>query len=154
MIWWLPLALAIPIFFAWAVVHEGAHALVSMAAGCRVTSFKPWPHKAEGAWYFGRVTYDMPGPTISKLAPYIVDLVLFSAFAVPLFFVGDAWAWTVLLTLAAAPPVNSATAVMGRLHLRESNDLWKLHWAWSWVVFLLVVAYAAVGAAAITARFT
>ena len=154
MIWWFPLALAIPIYLAWTFVHEGAHALTAMAAGCKVTSFKPWPHKVEGrGWYFGRVTYDKPGPMVSKLAPYIVDFIAFPAFAIPLFFVDNAWAWSSLLTLAAAPTVNSATAVMGRLHLKENTDLWKPHWAWSWVVFLLVIAYAAVGSAAITARF-
>lgn len=155
MSWWLPLALAIPVYFAWAFVHEGSHALAAMAAGCKVTSFKPWPHKVDGkGWYFGRVTYDEPPPMVSKLAPYITDLVAFPAFAVPLFYVGNDWAWFVLVTLAAAPPVNTGTAVMGRLHLKESTDLWELHWAWSWVAFLLVVAYAMVGSAAIVVRIT
>ena len=40
------------------LLHEFAHVVVFRLAGARVESFRPWPHRHDGRWYFGRVVAD------------------------------------------------------------------------------------------------
>lgn len=143
MIWWLPLAFAVPCFFIWTTVHEGAHALSAMAEGRNIKSFKPWPHKAGDNWYFGRVLYDKPSEwTFTSLAPYWFDLVAFVGLAVGLWFVGaEGYAGTAMITVIACPLVNTATAVYGRFRSVRRPDLAKVSWGWASPFFFLLLLY-------------
>lgn len=41
------------------VLHEGVHAIIAATApGARVTAFKPYPHKKDGRWLVGEMTYE------------------------------------------------------------------------------------------------
>jgi hypothetical protein len=56
--WWvhlifIALGAAITLF-----LHEFSHVVMCWANGLKVHSFKPYPHKADGKWYFGRITRD------------------------------------------------------------------------------------------------
>jgi len=37
------------------VLHELSHAVATWATGGKVTLFRPWPHRHEGRFYFGRM---------------------------------------------------------------------------------------------------
>jgi hypothetical protein len=61
------------------VLHELMHCFVVWAHGGKVTSFKPWPHRVDGHFFFGRMTYESEvalGRGM-KLAPFLKALVLF-----------------------------------------------------------------------------
>lgn len=61
------------------VLHELMHCFVVWAHGGKVTSFKPWPHKVEGRFFFGRMVYESEvdlGRGM-KLAPLPKALALF-----------------------------------------------------------------------------
>jgi hypothetical protein len=56
-VWWLWLILALIGAPLTLFLHELAHSFVVWGEGGRVTSFKPYPHFADGHFYFGRVEY-------------------------------------------------------------------------------------------------
>lgn len=45
--------------YAALVLHEGIHAIVAAtASGARITAFKPYPHKKDGRWLMGEMSYE------------------------------------------------------------------------------------------------
>jgi hypothetical protein len=63
--------------------HESAHALAAHCNGYELVDYKPYPHKMDGHYYFGSVSYIMPigkeMDTIVAMAPYMWDATLFIA---------------------------------------------------------------------------
>jgi len=58
--WWIILA---PLgAFLSLNLHELAHCVVVWAIGGRVIGFKPWPHRHEGRFYLGRMTWERDTP--------------------------------------------------------------------------------------------
>jgi len=56
--------------------HEGAHALTAMAYGFPIITFKVLPHRFEGNFYWGRVSW-LPTDkdrSLIYMMPYIVNL--------------------------------------------------------------------------------
>ena len=141
MIWWVPIAAALPAFFLWDVVHEGSHALAALVCGRKVTSFKPWPHRTKDGFLFGRVTYDRSGNTFTKIAPYIIDMIAMAVFVLSFVFVGNQWARSALLVLLACPAVNTAIGVQARYRWNEGADLSRVHWGWALPFYYGLLAY-------------
>lgn len=56
------LLLFIPGFFLQTLVHEGAHAAVISLFDGELVTFKPWPHRHNGRFYFGRVSWRIVTP--------------------------------------------------------------------------------------------
>lgn len=140
MVWWAPPLVALGGWFAWNVIHEGAHALTALAAGVKVTSFKPWPHKHDGKWRFAGVVYDRQGPAVGVVMPYIVDAVAVVGLSI--------WAWlsspltfSFLLGTLALPVVNTCVGVQARLRMNERADLSRAHQAWALIFFYLLLCY-------------
>lgn len=65
MTWWSwMLVLALPVGYLRLVAHELSHAAMTIALGGKVywREFRPWPHKADGRWRWGRMfREDLPG---------------------------------------------------------------------------------------------
>jgi len=144
MIWWIPLALIVPLFFFWIVVHEGAHALSALAEGLKIKSFKPWPHKiSEDNWCVGYVIYDKPSRwAFTCFAPYCVDFLFFVGVFVAILFVGiDGWIGTILVTVLVCPLINTATAVYGRFTAIRKPDLSKIPWWCAAPFFFFLLLY-------------
>jgi len=155
MIWWLPLALVLPFFFLWCAAHEGAHALGAKREGLAIRAFKPYPHMIGTRFNFAAVYYSGPSSsTFTKIAPFVFDLIAFAPLAVLLFFVENAWIWTVLATLAACPVVNSIIAVQGAVRRNEHADLSKAPAGWAVVVMYLILCYAATFSVIVFSRFS
>lgn len=78
------------------VLHELMHCFVVWAHGGKVTSFKPWPQKVEGHFYFGRMLYEaeLPLGRVMHLAPFLKALSLFVVWT------GLGFLWWPLWTLA------------------------------------------------------
>jgi hypothetical protein len=58
MTWWIwMLVLALPVGYLRLVAHELSHAVATIVTGGTVDwkRFRPWPHKANGRWYWGRM---------------------------------------------------------------------------------------------------
>lgn len=53
--WWIGLAAGGAILSL--NLHELAHCVVVWFIGGKVTSYKPYPHKANGRWFIGRMTW-------------------------------------------------------------------------------------------------
>lgn len=75
----LDLLWAVPGFFLETFLHESAHGLAAKCFKASILSFKPWPHRAEGRLYFGRVTWTprvrgRRGAAVA-MAPYALALV-------------------------------------------------------------------------------
>lgn len=141
--WWLPLALAVPGYFLWTAVHEGAHALAVLITGGRVLTFKPWPHRVEGIWFFGRMVRDGGKDTLVHLAPFVLDFVAFCALVYPVTIVQGA-GWWALMTALALPVVNTAVGVLGRFRAVHKTDLRKVSWQWAVPFFALMLVYVSV----------
>lgn len=58
--------------------HEGAHALVGVAQGLRVLEFHVLPERVNGQWFWGRVLMSGRLSPLGFLAPYIVDVIVFT----------------------------------------------------------------------------
>ena len=68
----------IPCFFWHVMLHESAHGLVALLYGIKIKLY-PYPHIADGHFYFGRVTFDQPLPTSRavawlSIAPVLAEL--------------------------------------------------------------------------------
>ena len=148
MIWWL-FCVCLPfVWFMWTLIHEAAHAITARAFGHTVLSFKPFPHKADGKFYWGRVTYKYQGKDqwLIKVMPYIVDLVVAIGFGVGMILVDDPEIMTVLAALYVAPLVNTGSVVQAR-YRKNIGDLaavpggvhWGIALAVFWVFVLMVV---------------
>lgn len=144
MIWWLPLVLAAPMFLIWTTIHEGSHALAARLTGAEIRTFKPWPHRFEGRWYFGRMSYE---PSSSKglglivVFPYVVDVVVFSGLTAGFFLMASDWSFTVAATVAACSVVNTAIGILGRLRQKHKTDLSQVGWPTATTFYLFLIAY-------------
>jgi hypothetical protein len=58
--WWIGLAAGGAVLTL--NLHELAHCLVVWCIGGTVTSYKPWPHRANGRWFIGRMTWELGRP--------------------------------------------------------------------------------------------
>lgn len=54
--WWIGLAAGGAVLSL--NLHELTHCLVIWLVGGKVTSYKPWPHKAKERWWIGRMTWE------------------------------------------------------------------------------------------------
>lgn len=144
MIWWLPLVLAAPLLLIWTTIHEGSHALAARLTGAEIRTFKPWPHRFEGRWYFGRMSYEPQsekGLGFIVAAPYIVDVVGFSALIVWLFFIASDWGFTVVVTVAGCSVVNTGVGILGRLRQKYKTDLSQVGRPTATVFYIFLIAY-------------
>jgi len=142
MIWWIPVALVIPLFFLWVVVHEGSHALAAMACGRKITSVKLWPHvEPDWGFVFGSVRFEGQNNTFIMVAPYFIDILGVAGFLVALALVDGDVASSVFATVAAAPIVNTFMAVQARYRGNEKSDLAKVHWGWAVPFLYLLISY-------------
>ena len=147
MIWWLPLVLAAPLFLIWTTIHEGSHALAARLAGAEIQTFKPWPHRFEGRWYFGRMSYEPYEPHCRRgrwfimAIPYIVDVVAFSVLVAWLFCMASDWSFTVAATVAACSVVNTGIGILGRLRQKHKTDLSQVGWPTAMTFYLFLIAY-------------
>jgi hypothetical protein len=142
MIWWILLSFSLPAFALWIFLHEGAHAVTALLCGRKIVEFKPWPHKANERFYFGRVRYDREGNTFISLAPYLVDLVVLLTTAVVLLWIESAIARTVLMLILFCPFINTLVAVQARFRGNKRADLSRAHWGWALPFFYLLLLYA------------
>jgi len=99
------------------VLHEFTHCLVVWVGGGRVVSFKPWPHKVDGHFYFGRMTYDIEWPLNRKwflLAPLLKALLLFVFWGIM------GWFWHPLWLLAGWEATDIGNWLQG--YIRKSGN--------------------------------
>jgi hypothetical protein len=77
MIWWL-IGFAVVGAPLTLVLHELSHCFAVWAKHGWITSFKPWPHKVDGRFYFGRMTYAgcAPDEKAFSIAPLIKAITL------------------------------------------------------------------------------
>lgn len=138
--WFIPLILAIPLFFFWIAVHEGSHALIVILQGGKIIEFKPWPHRDEGKFYIGRITYFGKPSRWIEIAPYIMDATL-TAFFLPLvieIFVGQNLTTAIVVsTFLALPVVNTGNALKNVVQKKES-DLYGNQWEMPVRSFLII----------------
>lgn len=83
MLWWF-IGFAVVGAALTLVLHELAHCVMVWAAKGWIESFKPWPHKVDGRFYFGRMTYSgcAPNERSFTIAPLIKAISLFSLWLV------------------------------------------------------------------------
>jgi hypothetical protein len=96
-------------FGAWwsLFLHELSHAIVMKAVGCEITSFKAYPHREDGTFWFGRVRCRYQGKKMPEAYRYshIAPLAKSSTLMVGWAFL--AWlAWWPLFALAACELVD------------------------------------------------
>lgn len=123
--WYIPLILAIPLFFFWTLVHESAHAIQAIFLSGKVIDFKPYPCRIDGKWYFGYIKYEVPN--LSELdrfeisfAPYGVDAMVSAILSIGLLSnISTTWVEVLLLTIMCAPLIN--TLNQARLALQRRN---------------------------------
>lgn len=74
------------------LLHELSHCLVYKLAGAKIVVFKPWPHKYEGRFYFGRVMADRELPKAwaieSAGAPLVKATIMLGMWCILAAFVG------------------------------------------------------------------
>lgn len=143
MIWWLPIAAALPVFFLWSTVHEMSHAIAVLVRGGEVTEFKPYPHMRDGKLVFGYCQYEGESNVGLHIAPYIVDLIIFTAVAIGVMWLHNPWTFTSAITIAAAPMIDTIAGVQARYRGNARADLSKVHWGWSLPFFYLAFGYLA-----------
>jgi uncharacterized membrane protein len=138
---------ALLLYPVWVVVHEGAHALVVIGHGGKVKAFRPWPHRRNGEWVFGWISYYFDGPEDHYrvwVAAYRVDAIEFSGlYTVAWMLGGPVSVGGMVATVALfAPAVNTAVGVLGRY--RKVNplvDLARVQWKDATVFLFLLLAY-------------
>lgn len=83
MLWWF-IGFAVVGAALTLILHELAHCFVAWSAGGSVESFKPWPHKVDGRFYFGRMTYTgcAPNEKAFTIAPLIKAISLASLWVI------------------------------------------------------------------------
>lgn len=102
------LAWALPSFLLHNVIHEGAHALVALAAGCRDVRLWPFPGRKLGYWTWAHMTYETGSASFGTLrwlsvAPVFAELAWLVGFGTLLFVAPVGW-WTGFLLVE---PVSS-----------------------------------------------
>jgi len=143
MIWWIPLALVLPLFFLWVIVHEGSHALVALASGRKITSVKLWPHvEPDLGFVFGSVRFTGKSNTFILVTPYFVDVLGAAALLISFALVDGDLVRSLLATAACAPIVNTTVAVQARYRGNDRSDLARVHWGWAIPFLYLLLAYA------------
>lgn len=93
--------------------HEGAHAIAAKLRGYKITAFKFWPHKRDGRWMFGWVSWSGPHERHILLAPYYVDAALLAGLVVFLALVPASlshWYAAGVMLMGALPVVDIARA--------------------------------------------
>lgn len=109
--------------------HEGAHAIAAKLSGFEIMSFKFLPHRYNGSFYWGRVTWK-PKALFTKpnthmfLAPYYVDIVCIVAASAVIWNVDwESFFWfafTVIM-LGFSPIVDTAYNVL-KWKLKGTGD--------------------------------
>lgn len=146
MIWWLVPCLIIPYYFIWNFVHELSHCMAVIACGGQITSFRPWPHKEDGAWYFGQMKYvgkmsDVQD-NIFHIAPYTVDLIIFTMiYLLMTYLYPGIWLYTTFVTLLGCPIANTTIGILGRFRRVQKTDLSKVSWKWAVPFFAAALCY-------------
>ena len=115
--------------------HEGAHALVGIAQGLRVLEFHVLPERINGQWFWGRVLMSGRLSTLGFLAPYIVDLAVFTAGLMVGQWVSYDWwmahAWVFFMTmilLVVLPLVDVVYNVV-KWWVRDRGDFADALWS-------------------------
>ena len=101
----------------WTVLHEGAHAGAASLSGREVTSFRPYPHVARGAFAMGSTEYTGQRSGFVSVAPYMMDMAIFVASDLAIDNVDESRKfWLVSLMACALVDVawNYAVAIDGR----------------------------------------
>jgi hypothetical protein len=122
--WWLGLALVLPCWFLWTLLHEGAHVLAAvLLAGARVQHFRPWPHiTADRRFVFGSMSwvslYELSAPSgrswrlaLISLAPRIPNAV--AALVLPFGPLFDGWTEVVWAMVWGAGLVDLGVGSLG-----------------------------------------
>jgi len=113
---WLPLlllgVLGAPLTL---LLHELSHAVATWATGGRVTEFRPWPHRFDGRWYFGRMMREGGDDYTVAVAPAVKANSLVFVYALA------AWVWAPLACLAAWELVDFAWWWRGWLWKPDSD---------------------------------
>ena len=95
--YWWTLILILPMGYLRLVAHELSHAAAARALGLKVPwdKFWPWPHKADGRWYWGRMyREDAPGKIddlLVSLAPLERAQIFMLAWIIPAIFWAPLW---------------------------------------------------------------
>lgn len=131
MIWWLPIAAALPVFFLWNTVHEMSHAVAVLVLGGKVTAFRPYPHLEDGKFVFGYFRYEGKSGVGLHIAPYLTDFIVFTTTAIGIVWIDNPWAFTSVLTILMAPVLDTIAGVQARYRGNERADLAKVHWGWA-----------------------
>lgn len=143
MIWWIPLAFVVPLFFLWVTVHEGSHALAALASGRKITSVKLWPHvEPDLGFVFGSVRFTGSNTTFILITPYFVDILGAAALLVSFALVDGDLVRSIFATVVCAPIVNTAVAVQARFRGNDRSDLARVHWGWAIPFLYLLIFYA------------
>lgn len=101
--------LVVGILFSF-LAHELSHLVVAKWVGADITAFKPWPHKYQDRWYFGRVSCDGLGE--KRVLFYDAPLIKTVMFSV-LWLVLGIFVWTPLVILALPELVDGLMWVKG-----------------------------------------
>lgn len=142
MIWWLIPVLLIPLFFFWNVVHEGAHALAAIAAGRKIVSFKPWPHKdPELGFAFGAMHFEGVNTTTILVMPYVADIVGYIGFMAAFWLLDYSVARTIFVLALACPIADTMMGIQARYRENGTSDLARIHWGWALPFLYLLLAY-------------
>ena len=116
MTWYLliPLVLGAPLTL---LLHEFSHVVETWATGGRVDVFKPWPHRWDGRWWFGRIMRTGGGDKAVAQAP------AFKAGTMILFW-GSFWVWSAwpLWPLIAWEAVDLAWWLRGWILRKPDSD--------------------------------
>jgi len=96
------------------VIHEGAHALVTVAYGGKVTAFFPFPSKRTGyfTWAHVATTTIRQGTALMLVAPVLAELLWLSIF-LSLSFVTDGVLQKILLVEVVSSNVDIVVWLLG-----------------------------------------
>ena len=107
--------------------HEGAHALVAILSGAKVTKFVFWPSMTNGLFYWGYVMVVGPTGVLFSAAPYLLDLITYFFFfpLCMLVLFKRKWIWINLAVIGLISPfANSLYNYRGRLS--SLNDVFYM----------------------------
>lgn len=125
----------------WLILHEGLHALVAKCYGYKVVSLKLWPHRHGADFHFGCLEFIGDNRVLISIAPYLFDVIVFSALSVIIFFVGPL-VKVLIVTIMCAPMIDTMLVVQAR-YRRNQGDLSQWHWGWALPFFYLLFLYIA-----------
>jgi len=110
------LALAWPLVI---FIHELSHYVMAKISGYEVTEFKPWPHRKDNIFYFGRVAYLYP-VELPEVTKYKNQILISSAPLWTSFILASVWFGISLFTwlpLAAVGIAHTVDASWWWIHL-------------------------------------